>query len=344
MLNNLYMLVGPSGSGKTTISEALEKRFGYRALRSYTDRPKRYPAEDNHTFISTEEFGKLKDIVAYTRFDGYQYCATADLADNSDIYVIDPAGVRFFRRQYNGARHIKVIGLRVPQAALINRMHARGDSAEVIQSRLKNDTMMFSGMHNICNIIVDNIDLEKAIRDIHAYILRSEARFGKGPILRMPTDVEYLQLCSITSGRNDLMHWKNIYTHVENPSSAAPTFCAPRGGYIATDTQYCLASAPYPSTGFRPVLDGVHCGLTVGSLVPMGTMYMGDEPVRVPSKPYWLDGDMTRYTPGSNLEMEPSFPDSEYQIMGYHLGDGIVIADRCVLCGVSYNEILRLTA
>lgn len=51
-LKNIYLFVGRSGSGKTTITDALWKRFGWKPLWSYTDRPRRTPDKQYHEFLT----------------------------------------------------------------------------------------------------------------------------------------------------------------------------------------------------------------------------------------------------------------------------------------------------
>ena len=50
-----------------------ELQYQYKPLLSYTTRPKRYPEEEGHIFITkSEEVPLLQDIVAETYFDGYK--------------------------------------------------------------------------------------------------------------------------------------------------------------------------------------------------------------------------------------------------------------------------------
>ena len=58
-----FIIVGESGSGKTTIVNELEKRYGLTSVQSYTTRPKRYPDETGHTFVSEQEFFQLEKYV-----------------------------------------------------------------------------------------------------------------------------------------------------------------------------------------------------------------------------------------------------------------------------------------
>ena len=137
----LYLFVGESASGKTSVAEYLEKEKGMKSVQSYTTRPPRYEGEKGHRFISEEEFDKLKNIVAYTVFDGYRYCSTKEQADDADIYVIDPPGVKTFLEKYKTEdRTIRIIFFDADIRTRIDRMHKKGDSDKSIVNRLYNDS------------------------------------------------------------------------------------------------------------------------------------------------------------------------------------------------------------
>ena len=174
MLKNLYCIVGKSGSGKSTITEELQRRYGYVPLSSYTDRPKRFENETGHVFVTPEEFHQLGPMIAYTMFNGHQYGATQELVDNSDLYLIDPDGIRFLKERYRSNRPIRVIGLFAPEEKLIQRMKERGDSLDMIVSRRENDKEKFRGMDELCDVIIRNDDLEDALRTIQSIINRYE--------------------------------------------------------------------------------------------------------------------------------------------------------------------------
>lgn len=74
--NILYLFVGPSGSGKDAICDLLVSEHGFKKVRSYTTRKRRYLFEKTHKFVSDKKFNTLKDICAYTEYAGYKYCAT----------------------------------------------------------------------------------------------------------------------------------------------------------------------------------------------------------------------------------------------------------------------------
>lgn len=174
-MNNIYCIVGPSGSGKTTIAEALEREYGWKTISSYTTRPPRYEGETGHIFVSEEEFQALGEMCAYTRFNGFEYGVTADLVEKNDLYVIDPAGVDFFKEKYQGEKGIVVIGLHVPVDVLRRRMQKRGDPEDKIVSRLEHDAKAFQGLCGISDVYINASGrLEDICEFIHEFVCCKE--------------------------------------------------------------------------------------------------------------------------------------------------------------------------
>ena len=172
-MNNLYLIVGASGSGKTTIANVLEEKYGYKQLQSYTTRPPRNQNEAGHIFVTDEEFNRLQNIIAYTEYNNYRYCATSEQANNSDIYVIDPNGIDYLKAHYKG-KSIKIINITSPVHTKINRMEQRGDAFNKIMERLLNDIDFrdFVGDFNITNN--DDTNLEVLVGKIHDWIEQQE--------------------------------------------------------------------------------------------------------------------------------------------------------------------------
>lgn len=136
----LILFVGQSGSGKTTIANYLETTKGYKQVQSYTTRKPRYEGEVGHTFVTKEEFDSLGNLVAYTRYNGNEYGVTAEMVDESDIYVIDVPGVRTLLEKYpNKNRQIFILYFMSTVATRIDRMVERGDCDSAIISRLHTD-------------------------------------------------------------------------------------------------------------------------------------------------------------------------------------------------------------
>ena len=159
----IYLLVGRSGSGKSSVADYMEDTYGWNVLQSYTTRPPRYKNERGHRFISLQEFNKLKNKCAYTFFAGYEYCATSDQVDKSDIYIIDPAGVEYFIKQYRGTKYPVCVVLNLSSEDAKKRLLRRKDvTGEDIEARLENDEKTFKNMLqvlgdlNIATVVIDS--------------------------------------------------------------------------------------------------------------------------------------------------------------------------------------------
>lgn len=154
---NLYCIVGESGSGKTTIVDKLEETFGYKVLKSYTTRPPRNEGDTDHTFISLEEYGDLQNKVATCEFNGNFYCATAEQIEDSDLYVIDCAGIKELKEKYKGEKEIVVIYINTPMNIRLERMLKRGDEVDKAWDRLKHDYDAFRGVEGLADYILNGI-------------------------------------------------------------------------------------------------------------------------------------------------------------------------------------------
>ena len=181
MNNNLYLLVGKSGSGKTTIANLLESEYGYKQVRSYTTRKQRDHGDNEHIFVSVEEFEKLQNLAAYTFYNDNHYGTTCEQLDKCSIYVIDPTGVEELVKRYKNERPIRVIYFSADIATRINRMIARGDNYQMIIERLLNDEsfdwtgklhdIILHAPQNIKMYLVDaNQELDKVLSDTYGFM------------------------------------------------------------------------------------------------------------------------------------------------------------------------------
>lgn len=171
-MKNIYLIVGPSGSGKSSVARELEKRYGFGEIQSYTERQRRYPDEPGHTFVTPEEFDAAGKMCAFTRYNGYRYGVPQPVvdADGSVTYVIDPAGVEYMKKHYNGRKGVVVIGIWANGAKRWERMRVRGDSEYDAYKRILFDETEFKDFHLECDAWFVNDDLEKTVKAVRSYI------------------------------------------------------------------------------------------------------------------------------------------------------------------------------
>ena len=140
----IILLMGKSGTGKTTVANVMGAKYGFKTVESYTTRPKRYEGETGHIFVTDDEYELMKDdMCAYTEFDGYKYWATNSQVNKSDIYIIDPAGVKYFYKKYKGDKNIISVELAACSRVRYERMRGRGDSIIKALKRLWHDKKAF---------------------------------------------------------------------------------------------------------------------------------------------------------------------------------------------------------
>lgn len=174
MSNYIYLIVGPSGSGKTTVVSELCRRYGYRAVNSFTTRQKRYNGEQGHIFLTKTEFEKLKPkMCAYTVFCGNEYGATPKQIGKSDFYVIDETGIEYFLKHYKENKQPFVIYIDATEEDLKKRMASRGDNAEQIELRQNEDKKrktLIDDFNSFPYLYVANNDLEETIEVIRNFM------------------------------------------------------------------------------------------------------------------------------------------------------------------------------
>lgn len=173
----LLLFIGPSGSGKTTIANAMEEKYDYKQVQSYTTRSPRYEGETGHIFITEEEFDNLRELAAYTLYNGHKYGTTIEQINNSDIYVIDVPGIKTLLDNYRDNRMIYIIYFDTTVYTRINRMLERGDHDGKIVSRLLEDEK-YDWYKKIQKVILD------ADYDIYRYV-----RICKVDANESPSDV-----------------------------------------------------------------------------------------------------------------------------------------------------------
>lgn len=107
----IFCIVGESGSGKTMLAEALEEFAGIPMIQSYTDRKRRTPDENGHTFLEPSDFDLLKqeDMIASTNWNGARYCCLKSDVKPVNTYVIDCHGLETLRSKFSEVYDIYAI-------------------------------------------------------------------------------------------------------------------------------------------------------------------------------------------------------------------------------------------
>ena len=147
-MNTIFLIVGKSGSGKTTIVNRL-KNVGS-SVESYTTRPKRTPY-----------------------FNGYHYAATQEQVDEALFYVIDPAGVEFFKEHYKGYKDVKVVYIEASLWERFDRLRKR-DGLRKALARMIHDAKAFKGFKQKADEVIVNQELMIATDKLYRMVKHTE--------------------------------------------------------------------------------------------------------------------------------------------------------------------------
>ena len=146
-----FLVLGRTGSGKTSIVRAVCERLGLKQVVSYTTRPMRESEKiwSDHIFIADNEVAQYEnDIAAYTEIDGNKYFVTYDIINDSDIYVIDPAGLDSLKIKCKNRYEFVEIYIRTPQKIAEQRAKLRGDKVKVFKQRWVSENPQFTKYEN----------------------------------------------------------------------------------------------------------------------------------------------------------------------------------------------------
>lgn len=155
-MSTKIMIVGRSGSGKDTVASYLTNKYGLKQLCSTTTRPRRYPGEDTHIFVSEDEANTMTDRVAETVINGYQYFATRQQLEECDVYVIDPAGLKYMIEKAPDVP-ICIAYIDANEETRMNRALSRAadplKEKDVFLKRQESENEQFSNFENNMNLL-----------------------------------------------------------------------------------------------------------------------------------------------------------------------------------------------
>lgn len=93
-MKKIITITGPSGAGKDTAARMFARATGFPVICSYTTRPRRDGETDGreHFFVSRCTAPR-SEMLAYTRFGGYEYWTCLGQLGEAAVYVIDETGL-----------------------------------------------------------------------------------------------------------------------------------------------------------------------------------------------------------------------------------------------------------
>lgn len=150
----LFLVVGRTASGKTTLVKKACKRLGMKMVVSYTTRPMRDDDKEfpDHRFITNEEADEIladqENIIAYTEINGNRYFTTAKMLEESDIYVIDPNGIRYMLQKYNDKYDLVIIYVSARWEVGMSRAAVRGQAEVDYNDRYEAEDEQFSAFES----------------------------------------------------------------------------------------------------------------------------------------------------------------------------------------------------
>lgn len=152
----IITLSGPAGAGKTTIMEKFLSFRLFKAVESYTTRPKRAAEKDagsksEYVFISQKEFEQLiqkESFAWYVKYDDHYYgtlkksLREALISEKISVMIITPeitSQLRTAIEALGGIPEKNIVSFFIwaPEEDLRSRLAQRGDSWHSICSRMK---------------------------------------------------------------------------------------------------------------------------------------------------------------------------------------------------------------
>lgn len=145
-----FLFIGRTASGKSSIAKAVCEKLGLKQVKSLTTRPPRNGELDNpdsdHIFVTDDEFEDLREktkFVAYTEINGFKYATSKCELYNSDIYVIDPNGIKSLKENCGDKYNFIEIYFRIPYITAKQRFIERGGTGIEFKNRYDKESIQF---------------------------------------------------------------------------------------------------------------------------------------------------------------------------------------------------------
>lgn len=175
----LITVAGRNSAGKSLIAKKVAEALGLNVVKSYATRKPR-PEElqkglenCDHIFVSDEEYDKLENITAETEINGARYCTTQEILDNSDIYVIDPKGIKDLKERCGSRYKLLQFYIYADADKRAARFVARGETKAKFEAREQSEDEQFidyENNHGWDIIIYNNWDIDTAVKTMLDYV------------------------------------------------------------------------------------------------------------------------------------------------------------------------------
>jgi guanylate kinase len=161
--HTLLCIMGRTASGKDFLTNKLCERTGLKQLISYTTRPRRINEGETHIFAAEEDYQLAVEegrVAAFTQIGEFHYWCTVEQLYESDVYVIDPAGVQHLRELNLPDLRLVTIYLNVPDDVREHRaLKLRKDDKVAFRTRSWNEREQFREM-------AKNMDFDYSVSNI----------------------------------------------------------------------------------------------------------------------------------------------------------------------------------
>lgn len=178
----MILLIGPSAVGKTEVANELNRLFHIKKVVTHTTRPKRKNEviDVDYHFVSKDTFLKMQkenQFIETTFYNNHYYGTSKKELGENKVLIVDPNGKDAFLALKDP--HIVIFYLKADDKTRKKRMIERGDSDEIIKSRLEKDLTWFNKESEYgANYILDTTsytleELAKTIYDLYINYLKT---------------------------------------------------------------------------------------------------------------------------------------------------------------------------